>query len=692
MLTPKKPLILAIDLKKEQLDRLTILCKEKGVLAVFYPTHSINYLTEPTHPEPDLILLNQNDKDTQNTGITEAISESPHPFILIQSPDHHAAIYPPNWPNLRDTVFEDNIEKTAQSIKRELETLSLKHQLKETSFMLDTISRGLNSIVSNSNEAAALIHNGRYLKANRAYKKLFAITSATPLASIKAPEPIILLDRHSKSLGQTTNKIIKSSSLTRLSGESFHAELLAFPLKISNKDCLQIIVRTPSFQDKLSEKAQQQLLHKDELTGLVNRQHFFKLLDNQLTSLAHDKNGILALILIDRFKEIREERGILNSDKILSRISRLIEHNCHSKDLIGRFGDAVFSIYSTRFNSETFSDFVEQIRLAIAETLFETNEDYLQLTCSIGVTLWDEQASDIEELITRADQACAEANTNGGNQTQLYQGLSTALESHREKAQFAEISSALKENRFKLIYQPIVNLGASSSESYAILLRMIDSDKKHVAPDRFIHFAEKSGLICKIDKWVVHQTCQLIKRAKNSKTNRLFFVKLSGKSLDNKKFLLHLYNCLKETGINGNALVFQVDYAEYRTRPAVLKNFILGIKKVHCQFSFDHFGFGKFKSMDLSGLPIDYLKIDGIFVRDLLINPDHRATIKRVISATKPLKIKTIAKSVENANTLAVLWNLGVNAVQGYFLQEPSEIMKYNFSHNDAEKDSTPFR
>lgn len=692
MLTLKKPLILAIDLKKEQLASLTALCIEKEVRAVFHPIQSIDYLTRPTHPEPDLILLGQNQKESENSGIVEAISESPHPLILIQSPGYRTTTWLPAWPKLRDTVSDNDIEKTVHAIKRELETLALKHQLEETKFRLDTISRGLNSIVSNSNEAAALIHSGRYLKANWAYRKLFAIEEGGQLDNIDVPDAIANIGKHQQSLGPATNQIIKNSLLTRLPGESFHAEILSFPLKISGKDCLQIIVRNPTFKSELPDKEQQQQLHKDELTGLINRQYFFEQLDNKLANRAHNKDGVLALILIDRFKEIREERGIINSDKVLSRIARLIEHNCHSSDLLGRFGDAVFAIYSTRFNSETFSDFVEQIRLAIAETLFETGEDYLQLTCSIGATLWDEQVSDIEELITRADQACEKASKNGGNQTRLYHGLSTTLGSHREEEQFTEISSALKENRFKLIYQPIVSLGPASSECYAVLLRMIDSDAKHVSPDRFIHFAEKAGLICEIDKWVVHQTCQLIKRAQSNKTNRLFFVKLSGKSLDSKKFLIHLYDCLKETGINGKSIVFQVDYSEYRTRPAVLKNFIWGIKKVHCQFAFDHFGFGKFKSMDLRDLPIDYLKIDGIFVRDLLINPDHRATIKRVISATKPLKIRTIAKSVENASTLAALWNLGVDAVQGYFLQEPSEIMKYNFSHDESDDSSVPFR
>jgi EAL domain-containing protein (putative c-di-GMP-specific phosphodiesterase class I) len=163
-------------------------------------------------------------------------------------------------------------------------------------------------------------------------------------------------------------------------------------------------------------------------------------------------------------------------------------------------------------------------------------------------------------------------------------------------------------------------------------------------------------------------------------------VKLSGESLNNRNFLPYLYNCLSETGINGKSFVFQIDYSEYRAHPAIVKNFILGIKKAQCLFAFDHFGFGQFRSLDLQELPIDYLKIDGAFIRDLLDNPEHRSTIKRVISASRPLNIKTIAKSVENANTLAALWNLGVDAVQGYFLQEPSEVMKYNFSYQNEDE------
>lgn len=682
MIATKKQLILAIDIKQEQIENLTTLCTENSANVIFHAISAIDYLNKIEHPEPSLILLNLSQDCLDSSGAIEAISESLHPIIIIHPTDSCCTTWwMPTYPQLRDCLPGKDDERISTAILREVETLELTHRLKENQFWLNNISQGLNSIVSQGREAAALIHNGRYLKANKAYRKLFAFNEAQNIQHIVVPDLLIDLENPQSPSGSASNQQRKNCSLSRQTGEQFQAETLSFPLFIKNRQCLQVIVRNPSLSESNPGFAQH-LIHKDELTGLINRQHFLQQLEKRTEKNPRKTNGALALILIDRFKLIREKRGILYSDQLLEKVSRLIEGRCHPENLVSRFNDAVFSIYTSHPDSETFSSFIEQIQKNIAETLFESGEDYLQITCSIGASLWNDQLSDMQELITRADQSCAKAAKNGGNQIQLYSSLSTTIGSAvHEQQQAAEISAALKENRFRLIYQPIVHLNGETAESYAVLLRMIDKEGKHISPDQFIHIAEKTGMIYNIDRWVIQQTCLLIKRAQIRKSNRLFFIKLSGESLDNKNLLPYLYSCLQEAGIDGKSLVFQIDYAEFRTRPTILKNFISGIKKVHCQFAFDHFGFGKFRSIDLQSLPIDYLKIDGAFVRDLLSNPEHRATIKRAISASRPLNIKTIAKSVEDANTLASLWNLGVDAVQGYFLQEPSENMKYDFSN-----------
>ncbi len=686
MIATKKRLILAIDVKREQIENLAMLCVEGDANITFHAISSSDYLSNKEHPEPSLILLNMTQTCQESSRAIEAISESPHPIILIHPTDSCCTTWwMPTYPQLRDCLPDRDNERISTAILREIETLELEHRLKESQFKLNNISQGLNSIISNGHEAAALIHNGRYLKANKAYRKLFSLNNDQSLKISAIPQVFIDIEKPHSALGPQSNQRLENCSITLQTGEVFQAEILAFPLTIKNKQCLQILVRNPSI-GKLNTEAAQQLLHRDELTGLINRQYFLEQLKERTENRAYKIDGGLALILIDRFKAIREERGILYSDQLLTKVSRLIEDNCHPDDLVSRFNDAVFAVYTSRLKAEAFSSLIEHIQQNTAETLFESGEDYLQITCSVGASLWSDQLSDMQELITRADQACAKAAKNGGNQIQLYSSLSTPIGSAlHEQQQSAEISAALKENRFRLIYQPIVHLNGGEVESYAVLLRMIDSEGKHISPDQFIHLAEKTGMIYNIDKWVIQQTCLLIKRAQIRKNNRLFFVKLSGESLNNKNLLPHLYNCLQETGTNGKSLVFQIDYAESRIRPAILKNFILGIKKVNCQFAFDHFGFGKFRSMDLQEPPIDYIKIDGAFIRNLLDNPEYRATIKRVISASRPLNIKTIAKSVEDANTLASLWNLGVDAVQGYFLQEPSGNMKYDFSYNEDE-------
>lgn len=411
-----------------------------------------------------------------------------------------------------------------------------------------------------------------------------------------------------------------------------------------------------------------EFLEKDEFMGFLER---------YLTTLSRKENGALALIDIDHY---RTGNNSASESGLLADVMHTIKARSRQFDLIGRFSTTTFAFFSTRFNTNSFPVFAEHLRLTISENLYEDDGDFLKLKCSIGVCFWNEHITNTKELIARAEQACAKASIGDGNQVQIYQNLTTSLDVVEGKEKNSiQIKTALTENRFRLIFQPIVTLTNKSNENYAVLLRMIDDDGRHITPDRFLPIAENEGLISYIDQWVLKRAIELLKNFRIKGTKRKFFIKISGYSLMGDRMIRCLFYYLKKANMDGKALVLQIDYAEYINNKEKLIRFIQAVKKAKCNVAFDHFGFGKYSTGEMNELPLDYVKIDGTFTRHLLDKEPYRQTVQRIQTLATECGIQTIAKSVENAHTLALLWNMGVDAAQGYFIQPPAEEMQFSF-------------
>ncbi len=421
--------------------------------------------------------------------------------------------------------------------------------------------------------------------------------------------------------------------------------------------------------------------HTGTSKRVLNRHDFLKYLDEHLYDLNQNHRAALALIEIDHYSSVPKEREREFNSRYMSFVLNIILSRCQSSDILAYLDSNLFALFSTRHSNKSFPNFAEHLRLSVTENLFQEQADFFQIKCSIGVCFWSEHIANTKELVARAQQACTTASIGDGNQVHIYQTVATPFDVLEGLPEYKEeIKSALREDRFRLVYQPIVNLKLVGEENYAILIRMIDKTGKNLSPDRFIPVAENTGLIDYIDQWVIQQSIELAKRSQKLKKSRSYFLKISGYSLNNDKIIKCLYYYLKKAKVNGHALVFQIDYVEFVNHPEQVITFMEKLTKVGCRIAFDHFGFGEYSVDRLKDLPIDFIKIDGSFMRNMQHHPSHLKTIENIQLMAAKCDIKTIAKSVENADVLATLWNIGVNSVQGYFIQEPNETMHFDFS------------
>lgn len=409
----------------------------------------------------------------------------------------------------------------------------------------------------------------------------------------------------------------------------------------------------------------------------MEKNDFVSVLEKNLNRLGRKQNGSLALIEIDHYTT----RGnAASKNGTISDIMNLLNSRCRPFDLIGKFGPTTFAFFSTRFNTKSFTVFVEHLRITLSDNLYEDSGEFHKLKCSIGVSFWDDHTANTKELIARAEQACAKASIGDGNQVQIHQNITTSMNvvAGQEKSHIL-IHTAISQNRFRLIFQPIVMLTYKSTENYAVLLRMIDNDGQQMAPDQFLPVAEKEGLSSNIDQWVLKQTIEVAKKSYAKYKRQKFFIKISRSTVLDDRLIRSLFYYLKKANIDGKALVFQIDYADYINNKEESVRFIHAVKKARCDVAFDHFGYGSYSVSELKELPLDFVKIDGTFTRQLLDKQPYRETVETIQKFARECGIRTIAKSVENANTLALLWKMRVDAAQGYFIQRPEEQMRFSF-------------
>jgi PAS domain S-box len=273
-------------------------------------------------------------------------------------------------------------------------------------------------------------------------------------------------------------------------------------------------------------------------------------------------------------------------------------------------------------------------------------------------------------------QARQQAHAEGGNRVRAHSPAWQEAEDEQSDNFWAErVRQALDNKQFYLVFQPIVSLHGEVSERYEVLLRMKDEEDQEVLPGKFLPIAERRGLMPQLDQWVIGAAIRVLTEQRQAGKKTMFFVKVSGTSLGGETLLSWIKSQLKEARLQGDSLVFEITESAAVTHLRQAKNFLRGIKQLHCGFALEQFGTGLNSFQLLKHLPADFLKLDGSLIQELGSSQGNREHIKSLTETAHAMGKQLIAPFVENANGLAVLWQCGVNFIQGNFLQEPDQVL-----------------
>ncbi|MGD8515226.1 MAG: EAL domain-containing protein, partial [Granulosicoccaceae bacterium] len=280
--------------------------------------------------------------------------------------------------------------------------------------------------------------------------------------------------------------------------------------------------------------------------------------------------------------------------------------------------------------------------------------------------------------------ACSIAHKEGGNQTHVHNPIADEAASKEHDATWSDaIRHALDHDGFYLSFQPIVSLHGDTKENYEILIRMRGEDGEEILPEKFISAAHKTDLILQLDRWVIRTALDRLAQEQANGKQLTFFIKLSEKSIADTELQIWISEQLKENRVTGESIVFQLSEPSAMMRLTESKGFIKAMKQLHCMVALEHFGTGVNSLNALKHLDVDYLKIDGALIHDLTDNNESQETVKSIIQTAHSMGKLTIAEYVQDANSLAVLWQFGVNYIEGHFLQEASTELDYDFSSED---------
>ncbi|HED33332.1 MAG TPA: GGDEF domain-containing response regulator [Gammaproteobacteria bacterium] len=426
-----------------------------------------------------------------------------------------------------------------------------------------------------------------------------------------------------------------------------------------------------------AEKAIQHMAFHDSLTGLLNRSEFEQRLE-KLHQSSKEDGVVHALIYLDldQFKIVNDTSGHAAGDELLKQISSMLEKRIRSNDIIARLGGDEFGVLLENCKLEKAELIARHLCDSIHEYRFIWKDKVFSVGASIGLVVIDASSADINSLLSSADMACYAAKDKGRNHIQIYQETNDEFEKRRVEMDWAgKIDNALENDLFCLYQQPIVPLQRKSNQKHnELLIRMRGDHNEIIAPAAFIPAAERFQRMQSIDQWVINSAFEYLSR-QNSSTEHFIAINLSGLSLGDESLFKFVNKKIKESKVNPQYICFEVTETAAIANFNIAVEFIHKIKQLGCKFALDDFGSGLSSFSYLKTLPVDYLKIDGVFIQNITTDPMDKAIVEAINSVAHKAGMETIAEYVHSREIKQCLTEMGVDYAQGYDIGKPEAII-----------------
>ncbi len=568
----------------------------------------------------------------------------------------------------RDISYRKNIESTLGRGKQQA-------QITLESIGEGVITADTEGLIDYMNSAAEKLTGAlRETAIGKRLTDIVNLIDETDRRDLGDPIQRCLTDRRRVNMGR------RAMMLSQAGGKELSIELTASPIK-GPGDVLAgavVIMHDVSEIRGLTKRMSYQATH-DALTGLINRREFERRLEEALQSVREQNVAhVLCYLDLDRFKPVNDSCGHIAGDSLLRSVAALIREKVRESDAVARLGGDEFGVLLLGCPLEKARQIADDVCAAVRDYRFAWQDKVFQIGVSIGLVEIGRDSTTIEDLLAAADSACYVAKQEGRGKVHVYSARDEVTARQRGEIYWLrQLQAALKENRFDLHVQPILAVAGRTGDGPAleVFLRLTDEDGKLVLPRQFMQAAERYHLMGSLDRWVVRTALAALGQgAIRLPENRSCTINLSAQTLGEDDFLEFVVECLDQSQVSPPQICFEVTETALLADLERAERFASVLHGMGCQFGLDDFGSGVGALASLQGLDIDYLKIDGAFTRDLRPDNLNGQVVTAITRLAKTVGFRVIAEQVETQADFDALREMGVDYIQGHYVDRPHRI------------------
>ncbi len=605
------------------------------------------------------------------------------PFIIVSGAIGEETAAEAMAAGAGDYVMKDSLRRLVPAIERELREAATRATQRRAERALYDSEERLRAVMDNVVDAILTVDGAGVIEgANPAATRLFGCRSADELvgkpfaALLSGPHAdeyrahfAVFASRGSLPIAGVTREVLGR----RADGAVFAMDLALSEMRLGTERLLIAVSRDIS-ERKKAESQLRHLAEHDPLTGLANRRRFEEELTRQIAISRRSGEAAAVLVLdLDNFKYVNDSLGHKAGDELIRRVAAVIGGRVRETDTLARIGGDEFAVLLRGTDADGARIAAEGVIEAIRREPFLLEGQRIRATTSIGIAVIEREPLAAGEVLARADQAMYGAKDSGRDRLGEY-SIAERAEIEAGRTWADRVREALEQDRFLLHCQPIVDLRSGETSQYELLLRMRDGESGELAmPGAFLSTAERFGLIQPIDRWVVREAIALVDRQRGAGRDVLVEVNLSGKSMEDPELPQLVEAELEATGIDPSLLIFEVTETMAIANLDKARELAEGLTRLGCRFALDDFGVGFASFYYLKHLPISYLKIDGDFIRDLPRSRTDQLVVRALVEISRGLGIRTVGECVENAETLELIREYGVDYAQGWETGRPDD-------------------
>ncbi|MBT8081457.1 MAG: EAL domain-containing protein [Gammaproteobacteria bacterium] len=555
--------------------------------------------------------------------------------------------------------------------------VSLSRSKRQAQYTLESIAEG---VITTDNDgridymnlaAETLLDTNRDDATGHRIGELFALVDDADRRNLPDPVERCLAMRRRVNMG-------RRAVLITADGEHEHSiELTASPIRGPSNTVSGAVVVFHDVSELrgLTRKMSYQATH-DQLTGLINRHEFDRRLEEAIdTAHAEEAMHMLFYMDLDRFKAVNDSCGHIAGDNMLREVAAIIKDQVRESDFVGRLGGDEFGALLIGCPIDKARQIANDICNAVADYRFVWKDKIFNIGISIGLVEISHASGSVQDIMSAADSACYVAKQSGRGQVHVYSARDEAVARERGDIQWLrQLQTALHEDKFELAVQPIISMHghAETGPAVEVLIRLDDAIGRASDSAEFLRPAERYQLTPQIDRWVVNASLAAISSGEiKLSAHRSCAINLSGQTLGDEAFLGFVVEALDRSGVAPSTICFEVTETAILANVQHAQRFIEVLHGIGCSFSLDDFGSGLGSFSSLKHLPIDYLKIDGTYTRNLQTDLVNQEMVSAMIKLARTMDFKVVAEQVEHQEDFDWLREVGVDFVQGYFVEAP---------------------